>query len=227
VKHEPVPYAKLSDPQTLNLYSYVNNNPLGTADLDGHGDWYSPSGKKLGSDGKNDGAVVVAKPDGVHYSADNNKQVDASNSKPIYTVSHDKGVAIQDSVARTLQGSAKDPQGGMHEEGFVANSSGIHNLQPSATVSSNGEEPRITIPGNEIDDPTTTMVEHTHIVGTTNQTTMGGQADQDPSASPDLTTAAQHPNITFVETSAKDQQVNFYDGKKVTATIPLSAFPKQ
>jgi RHS repeat-associated protein len=34
----PVPYANLSDPQTLNLYAYVGNNPLGTADLDGH-DW--------------------------------------------------------------------------------------------------------------------------------------------------------------------------------------------
>jgi RHS repeat-associated protein len=35
-KEEPVPYAKLGDPQTLNLYSYVTNNPLGRADLDGH-----------------------------------------------------------------------------------------------------------------------------------------------------------------------------------------------
>jgi len=31
-----VPYANLSDPQTLNLYSYVSNNPLGRADADGH-----------------------------------------------------------------------------------------------------------------------------------------------------------------------------------------------
>jgi RHS repeat-associated protein len=27
-KAEPVPYSKLDDPQTLNLYSYVRNNPL-------------------------------------------------------------------------------------------------------------------------------------------------------------------------------------------------------
>ena len=37
-KFEPVPYAKLDDPQTLNLYLYVLNNPLSGADLDGH-DW--------------------------------------------------------------------------------------------------------------------------------------------------------------------------------------------
>jgi len=35
-KQEPVPYAKLGDPQTLNLYSYVQNNPLSRWDDDGH-----------------------------------------------------------------------------------------------------------------------------------------------------------------------------------------------
>lgn len=37
-KAEPVPYAKLDDPQSLNLYSYVRNNPLSRRDLDGHAD---------------------------------------------------------------------------------------------------------------------------------------------------------------------------------------------
>jgi RHS repeat-associated protein len=35
-KVEPVPYAKLGNPQSLNLYSYVLNNPLSNVDLDGH-----------------------------------------------------------------------------------------------------------------------------------------------------------------------------------------------
>jgi RHS repeat-associated protein len=35
-KVEPVPYAKLDDPQTLNLYQYMRNNPLGGVDIDGH-----------------------------------------------------------------------------------------------------------------------------------------------------------------------------------------------
>ena len=38
-KEEPVPYAVLSDPQSLNLYAYVRNNPLSKADPDGHCDW--------------------------------------------------------------------------------------------------------------------------------------------------------------------------------------------
>jgi hypothetical protein len=37
-KAEPVPYAKLDDPQSLNLYSYVRNNPLRLVDADGHAD---------------------------------------------------------------------------------------------------------------------------------------------------------------------------------------------
>jgi len=37
-KIEPVPYSKLDDPQTLNLYAYVQNNPLASVDPDGHGD---------------------------------------------------------------------------------------------------------------------------------------------------------------------------------------------
>jgi RHS repeat-associated protein len=32
----PVPYAKLTDPQSLNLYSYVTDDPLSHTDLDGH-----------------------------------------------------------------------------------------------------------------------------------------------------------------------------------------------
>jgi RHS repeat-associated protein len=33
---DPVPYADLEDPQSLNLYSYVKNNPLSHVDSDGH-----------------------------------------------------------------------------------------------------------------------------------------------------------------------------------------------
>jgi RHS repeat-associated protein len=37
-KEEPVPYATMDDPQSLNLYSYVRNNPLSRTDPDGHCD---------------------------------------------------------------------------------------------------------------------------------------------------------------------------------------------
>jgi RHS repeat-associated protein len=36
LKAEPVPFARLDIPQTLNLYAYVGNNPLTHTDVDGH-----------------------------------------------------------------------------------------------------------------------------------------------------------------------------------------------
>ena len=33
---DPIPYAILSEPQSLNLYNYVGNNPLRNKDDDGH-----------------------------------------------------------------------------------------------------------------------------------------------------------------------------------------------
>jgi RHS repeat-associated protein len=58
-KAEPVPYAKLDNPQSLNLYAYVLNNPLTKDDPDGHSTLiydgsthtltlYSKSGEVLG-----------------------------------------------------------------------------------------------------------------------------------------------------------------------------------
>jgi RHS repeat-associated protein len=41
-----VPYAKLGNPQTLNLYSYVGNNPLSAVDPDGHQN--TPGGTQCG-----------------------------------------------------------------------------------------------------------------------------------------------------------------------------------
>jgi hypothetical protein len=35
-KVEPIPYASLGNPASLNLYAYVSNNPVSRIDLDGH-----------------------------------------------------------------------------------------------------------------------------------------------------------------------------------------------
>jgi RHS repeat-associated protein len=44
---QPVPYADFADPQTLNLYSYVRNNPLIGKDDDGHA-WHIVGGAAAG-----------------------------------------------------------------------------------------------------------------------------------------------------------------------------------
>ena len=38
-KPSAIPYSDLSDPQSLNLYTYVRNNPITRVDEDGHCDW--------------------------------------------------------------------------------------------------------------------------------------------------------------------------------------------
>ena len=51
---EPVPYAKLTNPQSLNLYAYGQNNPVGAVDADGHailGDAGPPACPAAGSIG--------------------------------------------------------------------------------------------------------------------------------------------------------------------------------
>ncbi|MGO9009674.1 MAG: RHS repeat domain-containing protein [Bryobacteraceae bacterium] len=47
-KPQPVPYAALTDPQTLNLYAYVRNNPLSRVDPFGHFDCTGQNAQKIG-----------------------------------------------------------------------------------------------------------------------------------------------------------------------------------
>jgi RHS repeat-associated protein len=45
----PIPFANLENPQTFNLYNYVENNPLSLVDKNGHDDYeYDQSGKQTG-----------------------------------------------------------------------------------------------------------------------------------------------------------------------------------
>ncbi len=48
---DPVPYADYTKPQSLNLYSYVKNNPLSRTDPDGHGCFDSDASSSTDADG--------------------------------------------------------------------------------------------------------------------------------------------------------------------------------
>ena len=67
---QPVPYANLEYPQTLNLYSYAGNNPLSRTDPDGHfwkelwnkmkwGEWVDDAGLEAALQARADNARQV------------------------------------------------------------------------------------------------------------------------------------------------------------------------
>jgi RHS repeat-associated protein len=234
-KVEPVPYSKLDDPQTLNLYAYVTNNPLTRADADGHATWYDPSGHRLGTDGLNDNGVVVAKANQVSYSSDHSLIDVAGSSLPMYSFTQAEGNAIQASVDRTLAPAGGDHQGGFHEEGFTEDANGIHTAAPGPAYQQGESTAHI----NQTTSDSTTMIEHTHPAGTQNaagSTSFGEtQFDPKPSTGPgqDVPNAALRPtnlrmqSITYVEASAGTKRVYVYTGSGVQADLPLSAFPRQ
>jgi len=49
---DPVPFADLENPQSLNLYAFAGNNPLSAVDEDGH-DYYLQGGNQCGQNGVN------------------------------------------------------------------------------------------------------------------------------------------------------------------------------
>ena len=55
---EPIPYADLGDPQSLNLYNYVRNNPVSVSDPDGHQGWWQKVKNALSGRGLNTDAEI-------------------------------------------------------------------------------------------------------------------------------------------------------------------------
>jgi RHS repeat-associated protein len=93
-KPEAVPYSSLSDPQTLNLYSYMRNNPLGGADPDGH----CGQGQS-GSTGPNCQKLRI---------------------NPVSQVSPATKIQIKNAVAATGKPSGADVKGRSHEEAGIS-----------------------------------------------------------------------------------------------------------
>jgi RHS repeat-associated protein len=214
-----VPYANFGNPQSLNLYSYVQNNPTTEGDADGHGDYYTSSGKRLGSDGIADGYVHVAigpvekAPDGT---------ISVAGTHTMFDISPAVGQAILDSVDRSNSPSGTDTTGGFHEEGFSASRDVIQVAPAGAGFQPTASEASVRLTTND----NTTLEEHVHPAGTTDSHTIGGtQFDQNPSPV-DRNNASQNPNRVHVVAGAGDKQVRFFNGNGVQATTPLDAFSK-
>jgi len=220
---QAVPYGTLGDPQTLNLYAYVRNNPLGSADADGHTDWYSPSGKKLGSDGVQNGAVAIGQSSDVSYGEDGTVLSFASHE--MYWIDSSTGNAIRDSVDRSNAPAATpagpDTTGGFHEEGFTMDSGGRHDAAPGNVARPTDSEASV----HQKVSPDTLVVEHVHPVGTTDSHTLGGTKFQEGPSKKDLKEVDKAPNAIHIEANASGT-VYFYNANGAKAHVPLDAFPK-
>jgi RHS repeat-associated protein len=211
----PVPYAKLDDPQTLNLYGYLRNNPLGGVDADGH----------CGA-GANDPPCQ--------------KQAD----NPASHVSAETKAQIKDAVAATKKPSGDDKKGGFHEEAGISYTQDGKQVQAPATpgaykdVTTPGPatsdpyktaDPSKAKPGDVQAD----VDYHTHPNGTATTTSLNpsGQTVQttssfnQPPSAVDIQNASPAPTLNIV-VGTGNNTVYFYTGAGTTCTESLKDFYK-
>ena len=127
-KVEPVPYSKLDDPQSLNLYAYVMNNPLTRADADGHMGSQAEATAQETEDWVNgSGSSPVGKRPGDAPAQQQTAQQQAA------AIPGSVKSAIMNSVNASNAPSGADTTGGFHEEGGIAgtNASGGVVISPA------------------------------------------------------------------------------------------------
>jgi hypothetical protein len=123
----------LPDPQSLNLYSYVRNNPLSRADADGHCD--APSNLKTGQVGVCVASYISAKTfDGVGDGDNRGTNGNGGNSRIETTFTIDPNGGKTDKPADGDKVAKSTVLGG----NLPAQGTGSSQVSPGATVDSNG-----------------------------------------------------------------------------------------
>jgi len=107
---QPVPYAKLDDPQSLNLYAYALDNPVRNIDKDGHCDTTA-------------NAKAATKCDIVSEAQNNSAQPGGNGSTPIVTVSATSSAPGM--FVGGLIGELIDPVGGGIPGSFLGSMVGV------------------------------------------------------------------------------------------------------
>jgi RHS repeat-associated protein len=207
-----VPYAKFGDPQTLNLYTYVENGPLNRIDPDGHDD-----GAPSGGDSGGGQANQVPGNAGQATNQTPQPQQPAQNTQSLAAqVPPAAKAAIANALNASNSPTADDKKGGFHEESVKWGTDASGNVIVSPSVpgayAPPGTNPNTNFtPANPQTDQNLSTVDafaHIHPKG-------GGDRSfvQGPSAA-DLKFAGQSSAINLV-VGAADKKVYFFNGSGV------------
>ncbi|MGA3024603.1 MAG: RHS repeat-associated core domain-containing protein [Bryobacteraceae bacterium] len=210
---EGVPYAVLSDPQTLNQYAYVRNNPLSRPDPDGHCGVDMPNCQKLQPN-------PAAVPAPVKQAIDNS--VKASNGPTADDPkggSHEEGgVAYTKNGVQTVAPAAPGAFKDVKEPGKAE-------INPNKAA-----DPALQKPG----DVTADVAWHVHPSATADTTSTNAQGQtvlthsffKQPPSPGDIQGAFPAPTTNIV-VGARDQKVYVYTGEGPTCKESLKDFNKQ
>jgi len=218
----PVPYANLNNPQTLNLYAMVADNPETFADLDGHAcDMASAGPASAACD--------------VHAAAQGQQQPQTQSPQQLSKqVSPETKKAIAESLKASNSPTADDKKGGFHEEGGQSITTTddkkiVQPAQPGAYSDPSKDKLATMDTGksvNPVPSNSVKSVENTYHIHPGGSVQKGDKTyffNQPPSAE-DISGASAGLNIVV---GARDKQVYFYNSSGNLGEMSLKDFMKE
>ncbi len=214
---EALPYAKLPDPQTLNLYAYVRNNPLSNRDLDGHGDGCNFFQWVVGSCNKGDNPEThpqtakaldkLRDSAGVKVTGGLGKKLEFGEVKIRIVASVTSEARLDGTSSSTLQGTVGASVGGVGGQGN-ANAAFGKNGEFVNPLENLGANAKVTASGSHSNETTNTAA-----LGTDGRVSLGIGADLGIAQVGVQVTAAAGAVADVISSFAREVQQDYNDVK--------------